>query len=122
MSKLSLISITMGIATTGLLVIGCGGGSAGTTTAANVEDYAGPIASKDISTGEEVFATFCEGCHPGGDEGKGPTLMDIDWDAGLMRAQIRLGSGKMPDFGEDKISNSDLEALLAYMKKYNAVH
>ena len=103
------------------LAIGCGGGSGGTTSQ-SLEYYAGEIASTDKAAGEAVWATYCENCHPGGGEGKGPTMIDINWDTANMRKQIREGSGKMPDFGEDKISADELEALLAYMTTYNAVH
>ena len=84
------------------------------TTAATVISYEGPITSTDIQTGAEVYATFCEGCHPGGQEGDGPKIAGIAWSAPAMRKQVREGSDDMPGFGPDKINPDELEALLAF--------
>lgn len=84
----------------------------GTTTAA--ASYEGPIASTDAESGAEVYAEFCEGCHPGGQEGDGPAITGLKWSPAKMRQQIREGDDDMPAFGLNKISDEDLEALLAY--------
>ena len=90
----------------------CSKGGKGTTAAA--VSYEGPIASTDLESGAEVYAEFCEGCHPGGQEGDGPAIVGLDWPPAKMRQQIREGEDDMPAFGPEKISDEDLEALLAY--------
>ncbi|MEZ4287954.1 MAG: cytochrome c [Polyangiales bacterium] len=93
----------------------------GSTTGKNLESYAGPIDSMDAATGKVVWDTYCDGCHPGGDKGKGPSVIDIELSAPSMRKQIREGGKKMPDFDESKIDAPSLEALLAYLQTMNAV-
>ena len=39
-----------------------------------------------------------------------------------MRWQVRAGADDMPAFGPDKISDADLEALLAYTETFGATH
>ena len=90
----------------------CSKGGKGTTAAA--VSYEGPIASTDVQSGAEVYAEFCEGCHPGGQEGDGPAITGLNLPAAKMRQQIREGEDDMPAFGPNKISDEDLEALLAY--------
>jgi mono/diheme cytochrome c family protein len=83
--------------------------------------YEGPITSTDTAKGKEVFHTHCEDCHPGGEEDVGPSLIADPHTPSDLRKQVREGSGKMRPFSEKRISNEDLEALLAYLQTINAV-
>ena len=67
------------VAAIGALAVayGCSSsGSSGGTTAASLSDFDYPLTSTDVATGSEVYAEFCEGCHPGGEEGDGPKIAD----------------------------------------------
>ena len=83
--------------------------------------YEGAITSTDVAQGKELFATHCDDCHPGGEEDVGPSLIADPHTPARIRQQIREGSGKMRPFPEKRISNEDLEALLAYLASINAV-
>ena len=64
--------------------------------------------------GEQLFRESCNACHPSGGKGVGPAL-----ERALAREsavqQIRDGFGLMPGFGEDKLSDDDVDAVLAYV-------
>ena len=104
------------------LAFGCSSsGKSGGTTAYTVEQFEFPLESTDTATGETVYAEFCEGCHPGGEEGDGPKISGLDLAPAKVRWQIRSGLDDMPAFGPDKISNASLEALLAYAETLGVV-
>ena len=105
-----------------LVAYGCSGsGSSGGTTAYTIEQFQYPLESTDVATGEMVYAEYCEGCHPGGGKGDGPSMIDEQYSPAKMRWQIRAGAKDMPAFGPDKISDGKLEALLAYTETFGAV-
>lgn len=61
-------------------IVGCGGAGSATadgaeTSGGEAANYEGPIASTDVERGAERFETFCGGCHPGGQEDVGPSLI-----------------------------------------------
>ena len=104
--------------------IGCGGGSSepgGESSSGGEASYEGPIASTDVAHGKEVFGTFCDDCHPDGGEDVGPSLIDHAHSPARLRQQIREGSGKMRPFSEKRLSNDDMEAILAWLASVNAV-
>ena len=110
-----------------LVAMGCGGGGAaepegesssgGEASAA----YEGPIASTDAAHGKEVFANFCDDCHPDGGSDVGPSLIEHPHSPARIRQQVREGSGKMRPFSEKRLSNEDMESLLAWLASVNAV-
>lgn len=89
-------------------------GSGESTTAVNVDAFEYPMVSSDAASGEQVYATFCEGCHPNGMEGDGPAIVGEMLTPAQMRWRVRSGQGDMPGFGPDKISKKELDDLLAY--------
>ena len=108
----------------GALAISYGCSSSGSgkgTTAYTVEQFEYPLTSTDVKTGEVVYAEFCEGCHPGGEEGDGPKIAGHAISPAQMRWQIRSGGDDMPAFGPDKISKANLEAVLAYTETFDAI-
>ena len=112
------------IAAIGALAIayGCSGsGSSGGTTAASLSDFEFPLTSTDVAGGQEVYAEFCEGCHPGGQKGDGPKIADELESPAEVRFMVRNGGDDMPGFGPDKISDEKLEALLAYTETFGVV-
>ena len=111
-----------------LMAFGCGGGSetsgGGDETSGGEgasASYEGPITSTDAEHGKQLFSTFCDDCHPGGEEDVGPSLIAEPHTPARIRQQVREGSGKMRPFSEKRVSNEDLEALLAYLASINAV-
>lgn len=64
--------------------------------------------------GEALFRENCNVCHPSGGRGVGPAL-----ERSLAREsavqQIRDGFGLMPGFPADKLSDPDVDAVLAYV-------
>lgn len=110
----------------GLFAVACGGGAAepegeGSSGGEEGAGYEGPIASTDVDHGKEVFASFCDDCHPDGGEDVGPSLIADPHSPPRLRQQIREGSGKMRPFSEKRLSNDDMEAVLAYLASINAV-
>ncbi len=113
------VSILALSALTAVAVMACGGASGG--SGKTIADYQGAIASSDVRTGATVYETFCEGCHPGGGEGDGPKITGIAESAAEVRFQVREGMKDMPGFGPGKISDDELEALLAHLVKMGTV-
>lgn len=64
--------------------------------------------------GETLFRENCNVCHPSGGKGVGPAL-----ERSLAREsavqQIRKGFGLMPGFSAEKLSDSDVDAVIAYV-------
>lgn len=73
--------------------------------------YQGPIQSSDVAQGEVLYNSLCMSCHGGG----APALEGIGWEPGAMRQRVREGGGRMPAITESRLSDPDLEAILAYM-------
>lgn len=117
------VTLALGL---GLFAVGCGGGASEPEAEGSSGDeagsgYEGPVASTDVDHGKEVFASFCDDCHPDGGEDVGPSLIAEPHAASRIRQQIREGSGKMRPFSEKRLSNDDMEALLAWLASVNAV-
>ena len=70
------------------------------------------------TSGEEVFAGSCGGCHTLADAGtsgaSGPDLDAAAPDAATVKAYVRGGGGGMPAFGDD-LSNAEIDAVAAYV-------
>jgi mono/diheme cytochrome c family protein len=65
--------------------------------------------------GQIIYMRNCYRCHQGGEGGLGPAL---NWPIAdpLIRLQVRHGFGAMPAFARAQISDSDLNAIIAYLK------
>jgi mono/diheme cytochrome c family protein len=94
-----------------------GGGGAARDPGAVAAAYAGPIGSTDVEGGRELYENVCNSCHAGG----APGLDDIAWTAAAMRQQIREGEGRMPAITSSRLSDEDMERVLAYMVTIGAV-
>lgn len=108
--------------------VGCGGGGASAetvdgegTSGGESAQYEGPITSTDVERGTERFETFCGGCHPGGQEDVGPSLIAEPHSPARIRQQIREGSAQMRPFSATRLSDADMETILAYMATIGAV-
>ena len=86
-------------------------------TARRGEPFAGPlpVADPSVRHGQIVFMQHCHMCHPGGEGGLGPAINDKPLPGFLIKTQVRLGMGAMPEFSEDRIPSTDLDALVSYL-------
>lgn len=105
------IILTLIAASFGLLLAAC-------TTARKTEPLAPPLDVRDpkMARGQQVFFQNCHQCHPHGQGGLGPAIVNKPLPEFLMKFQVRHGLGTMPSFGADKIPPQDLEALMEYIK------
>jgi mono/diheme cytochrome c family protein len=111
----------------GLTVAACGGGGGSTTTSGGGDtttgggeassQYAGPIGSTDTAQGEARYNAVCASCHNNG----APAVANIGWTTEHLRRQIREGSANMPAIHTARLSDADLEAVLAYLQTIGAV-
>jgi mono/diheme cytochrome c family protein len=70
-------------------------------------------------TGEQIFIRSCNTCHPGGKEGLGPSLINLDQkyaDDNFLRLLIRKGKGIMPAQPPNVINDNELDHLIAYLR------
>jgi mono/diheme cytochrome c family protein len=58
----------------------------------------------------------CSQCHPGGEAVLGPAINNKPLPAFLIRFQVRHGLGAMPAFSEERVTDSDLTDVIAYLK------
>jgi mono/diheme cytochrome c family protein len=92
-----------------LIALACG-------AARRREPLATPVAlDQRAERGRAVFMANCHQCHPGGEAGLGPALNDKPFPEFLKKFQVRHGLGTMPSFSEQKISNEQLDDLMAYL-------
>jgi mono/diheme cytochrome c family protein len=107
-SGLSMLAVVV----CGLLLFQAGCGSA-----RRGEPIVGPLEiTRAQEQGRVVFARHCHKCHVGGEAGLGPAINDKPLPAFLMRFQVRNGLGVMPAFAKDRISEAELDQLIAYLK------
>ena len=87
-------------------------------TARRMEPLAPPLDTSDpkVARGQKVFFQHCHQCHPHGQGGLGPAIVNKPLPEFLMKFQVRHGLGTMPSFGAEKIPSDDLDALMAYIK------
>lgn len=87
-------------------------------SARKTEPLSPPVDKSDpkIARGEKVFFQNCHQCHPHGEGGLGPAIVNKPLPEFLMKFQVRHGLGTMPSFGQEKIAPDELDALMAYIK------
>ncbi len=74
-----------------------------------------------VRLGRQWFNRRCDTCHPGGEEDIGPDIRRIHWPVARMRHQIRQGSGRMRPIPPSRLSNAQMEALMAYLSTMGTV-
>lgn len=92
------------------VALACASGRRGAPVAPAV-DLDSPL----LARGEQIYMRNCQQCHPGGDAGLGPAIVNKPLPKGLMATQVRVGLGAMPGFTDAEIDDAELEALLAYL-------
>lgn len=119
----------MGLTVLGLALAGCGGGASsggggesaggGSASSGGESAYAGPIRSSDVALGQQRYDSRCgNACHNSG--GANP-LNGIGWSAERVRRQVREGGNGMSAVPVARLSDDDLEAVLAYLVTVGAV-
>jgi mono/diheme cytochrome c family protein len=82
-----------------------------------------PVTNEQASAGRAVFVekSGCNRCHPGGERGLGPRLHGAEFEAKhptdeTIRRQIRTGGGGMPAFTPDRLTEQQVEDVIAYIR------
>jgi mono/diheme cytochrome c family protein len=98
-------------------IVGCG-------PARRDEALAGekPAMSWEAARGEVAFIRYCHQCHPGGSGGLGPAINDKPLPGGLIKTQVRIGGGAMPAFSKERLSEEELDGIVAYLGWKKGVH
>lgn len=81
------------------------------------EPLYGPLDTTDpqVALGEQLYNVNCQQCHPGGNRGLAFSINDKPLTAGMIKFQVRNGLGVMPSFSEERISDTELDALVSYL-------
>jgi mono/diheme cytochrome c family protein len=75
------------------------------------------VQSEFAVAGKEIFMQYCNRCHPAGNAGLGPSIINKPLPGFLIRMQVRRGFGVMPSFAKENLSNDELDKLVAYIKE-----
>jgi mono/diheme cytochrome c family protein len=83
------------------------------------EPISGPLNISDpkVALGQQVFDRNCQECHPRTAAGLAPGITDKPLPGWLIKFQVRHGLGAMPSFSEERISERELNAVVAYISK-----
>lgn len=102
---------------TGMVLLAAAVFTAGCGSARRGEPLVGekPVPNAEIALGKRVFDATCNQCHPGGEQGLGPSLNDKPFPRWLIKFQVRSGAGAMPSFSSDQISGAELDAVARYV-------
>ncbi len=105
---LALYSALLGLGI--LFETGCG-------TARRSEPLVGPapVSNPQVERGRIAFMHYCDRCHPGGEGGLGPALNNKPLPGWLIKSQVRVGLGSMPDFVIQRLPPAELDDLVAYL-------
>lgn len=104
----------------------CGGGG-GDADGAGGEgssggEYSDTIApTADAARGQQRFDAVCGACHPGGESDVGPRIRELGWTVSRVRHQIREGSDGMRPVSTARLSDEDLEHVLAHLQSLGTI-
>jgi mono/diheme cytochrome c family protein len=81
-----------------------------------------PSLASNADAGRQVYAQFCDSCHPNGGQGVGPSVRGTEFHAkyaedAKLRKLITEGTGRMPGFRQ--LGNQQLDDLIAYIRTLN---
>lgn len=94
-----------------VLLAGCGSARRG--------EAVGAVPALDTpgeQRGQLVFMRHCTQCHNGGAGSLGPAINDKPLPGFMIRLQVRQGFGAMPGFSKKKISDTQLDDLVDYLR------
>ena len=81
------------------------------------EPIAGPmtLSDTDLLRGRLLFEQHCYKCHLQGEGGMSPALNNKPLPKFLIRYQVRIGGGVMPEFSRQELSDEDLDKIADYV-------
>jgi mono/diheme cytochrome c family protein len=79
-------------------------------------DTSETFVTKGELKGMRLFMQHCNRCHPAGEKGKGPALIDKKLPDFLIHFQIRNGLGDMPAFKEKDIAKEDVKKIILFVR------
>ena len=94
----------------------------GSATATTATPLPAGAAQADTASGQRVYQSSCNGCHPNGGQGLGPALRGPAFELKFSKDEdlgniTRQGKGAaMPPFGASQINDQDLTNLIAYIR------
>jgi mono/diheme cytochrome c family protein len=105
----------VGMTLLALILTSCdvNGGSSSVTTPSVPTPPAVPTT---LVRGEELFARYCQVCHPGGNAGVGARLIGLPLSDDQIKTVIRHGQKNMPAFAPETIPDADLQSLVDYIR------
>lgn len=115
MARKTLVVLVILLVALGVILAGCQQGAA-TPAATKAPAATAAPAGGAAASGQSVFQQNCNGCHPNGEQGVGPSLKSSKLSADQIKTQVRNGKGQMPPFPASTISDQQLEALAQYTK------
>ena len=80
------------------------------------DNHQGRLYPPSLCAGQQVFTQYCTTCHPGGGQGRGPSLITQNLSTQKIETTVRNGRGLMPGFGTSSISDDDLTQLVQYIQ------
>lgn len=75
------------------------------------------VQAKAARSGQQVFMESCNRCHPAGNAGLGPSIINKPIPGFLIKKQVRNGYGAMPSFDKEHLSDEKLDNLVKYIKE-----
>lgn len=78
-------------------------------------DSVGIVFSRAEYEGMRLFMTNCNRCHPGGEQGTGPSLIDKPVPDFLIHFQVRSGKGDMPAFTKEELPKEDVKKIVLFI-------
>lgn len=109
-----IVAVLVGMTLLAFLLTGCdrGGGSPTATSGAATP----PAIPTTLVRGEELFARYCQVCHPGGQQGVGARLIGNPISDDQIKRVVRHGQKNMPAFTTETIPDEDLQSLVDYIR------
>jgi mono/diheme cytochrome c family protein len=80
-----------------------------------------PPVEAQAAEGVPQFNRACGRCHPHGDEDTGPDIHGKNLSVEAMTKVIRQGTNKMRAITPTKLTDADLEHVIAYLRTIRAV-
>lgn len=80
-----------------------------------VADSTGRCMSDGAYEGMKLFMKNCNGCHPAGEKGKGPSLIESQVPDFLIHFQVRQGFGDMPSFTKEQLSKEQVQKIVLFI-------
>ena len=79
--------------------------------------YVEPVEAlpEDLQRGKVLFEEYCATCHPNGMTGVGLAIVNKPLPEFLIKFQIRNGVGVMPAFGEDELTDEEVDNIAEYL-------